>query len=526
VATWQTRNPLWTTKVWSGNQIRELIVHANELGWLLPIYDKMTLPVDKSDLGRAVILYAVGGVYADLDMECFRSLDSLTLRQNVSMILVNEPKAQWKNFEAPDAELGIVSNSFIASVPGHPLWLAYFKRIAKFKISGALPMVQIWTDAVVGFAETDTPQQSCFELHDGVDFHEVDRVLSSVETTPQLKLAALQQWLEDISRGDWPPANMFSNQWWVGSWYDSTKEKVVIEAVAKARGGNPDAKIFEPIVLRQFAENSFRNSRFDEASQYWDAALQIQPSYSALLSMRGELVYKSGKEHESLPFFRQVLALADTVQGGGGEQEGKQQRTPTPGEIAVSASFLSGHYLETPGHLTEAEHYVRVAIAATPSSAGAETLLGNVFMRAAPPRFAQALVCYDRFALPTDTKSITCHAPHSLPSLTHVRNCIMDRSINSDPSSSRTRLARGMARYFHDMAGANILATDTTLQSSIFEDLTAVIAGVGSGDKDGVNETSLKQVVALLAKIEELRRDTGSASTRPHEISADEADEL
>jgi tetratricopeptide (TPR) repeat protein len=497
VATWQTHNPLWTTKVWSGNQIRELIVHANELEWLLPIYDKMTLPVDKSDLGRAVILYAVGGVYADLDMECFRSLDSLTLRQNVSMILVNEPKAQWEAFEAPDADLGIVSNSFSASVPGHPLWFAYFKRIAKFKISVALPMVQIWTDSVVGFVERDTPQQSCFELHDGVDFHEVDRVLSATERTPQLKLAALQQWLEDISRGDWPPANRFSNQWWVGSWYDSTKEKNVIEAVTKARGGDADARIFEPIVLRKFAEENFRNSRFNEASHYWDAALQLQPSYSALLSMRGELVYKSGQEDESMPFFRRVLALADTIQGGGREQEGKQQLTPTPREISVAASFLSGYYLERSGHTDEAEHFVRVAIAAEPSSAAGESLLGNVLMRSAPPRFAEALDCYDR-------------------------------SIDSDPSVSKTRLARGITRYLQDAADANILATDTALQSSIAEDLTAAIAGGGDkGDKNAPNESAQKQAAALLAKVEELRREvTGSASRLHPDVSADEADEL
>jgi mannosyltransferase OCH1-like enzyme len=112
----------WEMKLWNGEQLTELI--GREMPQLLPLYSRIENPAHKSDLGRYVILYLEGGLYADLDIESYHSFAPLL--EGRSMLLFQEPAAHWENVAGKGdgkstAEGKLISNSLIASVPAHPL---------------------------------------------------------------------------------------------------------------------------------------------------------------------------------------------------------------------------------------------------------------------------------------------------------------------------------------------------------------------------------------------------------------------
>ena len=63
-------NPGWTLMRWTDESSRELI--AQHYSWFLPIYDAYPSYIQRCDASRYFIVHHLGGVYADLDIECSR----------------------------------------------------------------------------------------------------------------------------------------------------------------------------------------------------------------------------------------------------------------------------------------------------------------------------------------------------------------------------------------------------------------------------------------------------------------------
>ena len=63
------------------------------------------------DALRPFLMHAFGGLYIDLDVQCFRSVEESLLGQDI--VLQSEYKGGRD-----------VVNSIMASVPGHPFWKA------------------------------------------------------------------------------------------------------------------------------------------------------------------------------------------------------------------------------------------------------------------------------------------------------------------------------------------------------------------------------------------------------------------
>ena len=63
-------NDGWAYRLWTDDENRALI--AERYPWLLPTYDAYESPIQRADVARYAIAHAHGGVYADLDTECFK----------------------------------------------------------------------------------------------------------------------------------------------------------------------------------------------------------------------------------------------------------------------------------------------------------------------------------------------------------------------------------------------------------------------------------------------------------------------
>jgi len=67
VISWHQHNPGWRYNLWSAER-REVYIEKYFPEYR-PIYDQYQQTIQKADIFKYIILSAVGGVYADLDME-------------------------------------------------------------------------------------------------------------------------------------------------------------------------------------------------------------------------------------------------------------------------------------------------------------------------------------------------------------------------------------------------------------------------------------------------------------------------
>lgn len=106
--------PLWD------DADNRLFVEKN-FPWFLEVYDGYPQEIYRADAVRYLFLYAYGGVYADLDVQCLRSLDTLIGGEGVFLGRMGGD---------PDFEHA-VPNAIMASSPRHPFWLLVIAHIAE-----------------------------------------------------------------------------------------------------------------------------------------------------------------------------------------------------------------------------------------------------------------------------------------------------------------------------------------------------------------------------------------------------------
>ncbi|HUR80983.1 MAG TPA: glycosyltransferase [Thermoanaerobaculia bacterium] len=110
-ATWTLRHPGWTHRLWDESSLRAVL---NGTAWWR-VYEKQPELTARADVARYALLQRFGGVYADVDVECRRPVDSLLGDARLCVTNYTHPRPAATRFA--DA-----TNSFLASVPAHPLW--------------------------------------------------------------------------------------------------------------------------------------------------------------------------------------------------------------------------------------------------------------------------------------------------------------------------------------------------------------------------------------------------------------------
>jgi glycosyltransferase involved in cell wall biosynthesis len=119
-------NPGWTHLFYDDAACRDLIRSA--LPGFLPIYDAAPLPVQRADIFRVAAVWAHGGVYLDLDMDCARGLADL---RPETCVLAEEKTLSAEDAAAHGhAERLRIANYMFASAPKHPFWLDVLGEMA------------------------------------------------------------------------------------------------------------------------------------------------------------------------------------------------------------------------------------------------------------------------------------------------------------------------------------------------------------------------------------------------------------
>jgi len=104
---WKEKNPDWLVLLWTDGDSAEWM--ETHFPWFMPTYNSYPYHIERIDALRYFLMYAYGGVYVDIDFECVEPLSRY-------MHMMSRPLGVI----SPDNSG--VSNSMLASVPGHHFW--------------------------------------------------------------------------------------------------------------------------------------------------------------------------------------------------------------------------------------------------------------------------------------------------------------------------------------------------------------------------------------------------------------------
>ncbi|MDO6416170.1 glycosyltransferase [Sphingomonas sp. BIUV-7] len=109
--TFRAKNPEHVVILWDDDDNRRFI--AEEFPWFLNTYNSYPSEIYRADVVRYFFLFRYGGIYADLDTECLRSVDETTALGDVVLCRMGADRA------FPHS----VPNAVMASRPGEIFWL-------------------------------------------------------------------------------------------------------------------------------------------------------------------------------------------------------------------------------------------------------------------------------------------------------------------------------------------------------------------------------------------------------------------
>ncbi|XZF16130.1 glycosyltransferase family 32 protein [Chitinophagaceae bacterium MMS25-I14] len=119
--TWQQNHHGWKYMLWTDEMNRRFV--ATHFPEYLSIYDRFPAAIQRVDAVRYMILYKLGGIFVDLDFECLRNI--MPLLEGHICVFGREPDAHCSIHNKKQ----IISNAFMASVPGHDFFYAILEEI-------------------------------------------------------------------------------------------------------------------------------------------------------------------------------------------------------------------------------------------------------------------------------------------------------------------------------------------------------------------------------------------------------------
>ena len=148
IQSWTRYNPGYEVKFWYDADIRRLWLSDHPLARKYrDFYSRLRL-IERCDLSRYLIMYIYGGVYLDLNVMCYKSVDGLldgdtyvspstrghevstdlpsTTRGSREIGFTFEPEENYEEYD--DSR---ISNSLLMSIPGHDWWPCLMEYIVK-----------------------------------------------------------------------------------------------------------------------------------------------------------------------------------------------------------------------------------------------------------------------------------------------------------------------------------------------------------------------------------------------------------
>lgn len=128
---WRQAHPNWQWRLWTNAD--NLAFVAQHYPELLNCYHDYPFWIQRVDMIRYLILHRLGGVYVDLDFECFRSIQPLLQDRDCVLSVEAEEHKRIHQRQL------IVSNAFMAAAPGHLLFAAVINDLCCHRSRETVP---------------------------------------------------------------------------------------------------------------------------------------------------------------------------------------------------------------------------------------------------------------------------------------------------------------------------------------------------------------------------------------------------
>lgn len=149
---WRRWHPGHRYVLWGPEESRQFV--ADHHPDFLATYDAYRDPIQRVDALRVLILQQLGGIYADLDLECLRSVEPLLEGRDV--VLCAEPPMNALS-RGQDPGRAALSTVFAASRAGHPFWADVKEELKRSagregvrESTGAALLTRAWERARLG----------------------------------------------------------------------------------------------------------------------------------------------------------------------------------------------------------------------------------------------------------------------------------------------------------------------------------------------------------------------------------------
>lgn len=149
---WRNINPSYEYLFWDENSIDGLL--CEHFSHYVEQWRRLTPTIKKCDAARCFILYDFGGIYADLDTQAYRSIDSLISNlelDDYDIILSEESKSatSWKGRLTKSVSnhfsgRKIVSNAIMMSRKHDPFWLEFLNESFRISTKQVLESFSTW----------------------------------------------------------------------------------------------------------------------------------------------------------------------------------------------------------------------------------------------------------------------------------------------------------------------------------------------------------------------------------------------
>ena len=139
---WQEHHPGWAYRFYDDRACRALV--RDHYPALLALYDACPHPVQRADIFRYLAVAHYGGLYADLDMECYRPMDGLMAGAScVFGIEVRLAPRRARLLGLRHAER--IANCIFAAEADHPLFARIIEALQRIPSTDALAREVIGT---------------------------------------------------------------------------------------------------------------------------------------------------------------------------------------------------------------------------------------------------------------------------------------------------------------------------------------------------------------------------------------------
>jgi mannosyltransferase OCH1-like enzyme len=210
--TWKTHHPSFSYELWDDAQNRLFV--ASHFDWFLSTYDSYDKEIKRADAIRYMYLYTYGGIYADMDFECLKSLEPLLTQKAQSYdILLGSMKTTWsqRNHAIP--------NAILISKPHQDFWLVLLRNMESAarrnphggveELTGPVILAKTyWTYWTGSSRICILPAQTFYPLSWNLANHERQRSLHQSRNNPRELTLHMQEKYPDS----------FAITYWTHSW--------------------------------------------------------------------------------------------------------------------------------------------------------------------------------------------------------------------------------------------------------------------------------------------------------------------